>query len=61
MGFLKQLCDTRGFKLLLITHDDRMIPYADKVYRMKDHVCYEISKDDVIQGVDVDTVLDSEV
>ncbi len=37
LDFVQQLIDNKGFKILLITHDrDRILPFADKVYRIDD-------------------------
>lgn len=32
--FIKKTVDDLGFKFMLITHDSRFIPYANKIYRM---------------------------
>ena len=32
--FIAKLCDRLGFKIILITHDERFIDYADRVYEI---------------------------
>lgn len=32
--FISKLCDKLQFKLIIITHDERFVEYADKVYRI---------------------------
>ncbi len=37
LDFVQQLIESKEFKILLITHDrDRILPFADKVYRIDD-------------------------
>ena len=30
--FLKHMCDKLGFKIIIITHDERFLEFGDKVY-----------------------------
>lgn len=46
LGLLKELATMNGFKVLLITHDVRILPYADKRYNISNGQCKEI-----IEGV----------
>lgn len=39
--FLHQMCDKLGFKIILITHDERMLKYGDKKYRIDKGVVSE--------------------
>lgn len=39
--FLHQMCDRLGFKIILITHDERMLKYGDKKYRIDKGVVSE--------------------
>lgn len=55
MTLLKELAIKNNFKVLLITHDDRMLPYADKRYIIEDHSSKEVKitsngkEDDLIE------------
>lgn len=40
MGLLQELSDKNGLKILLITHDMRIMSYADKVYEILDGKAY---------------------
>lgn len=42
MHFLKTLASERGFKFLLVCHDNRIIKHADYIYRMEQGVLTEI-------------------
>lgn len=44
LGLLKNLADTTGFKVLLITHDERILPYADKRYVVSNGLCKEVKE-----------------
>ncbi len=37
MSFLLEFCKTNGLKVLLVTHDPRIVEYATQVYEVKDH------------------------
>lgn len=50
MTLLKELAKKNNFKILLITHDDRMLPYADKRYIIENHVSREVE----VKGKEVD-------
>lgn len=39
--FLHQMCEKLGFKIILITHDERMLKYGDKKYRIDKGVVSE--------------------
>lgn len=45
MQLLKELAIQNNFKVLLITHDNRMLPYADKRYIIENHVSREVKVD----------------
>jgi ABC-type enterochelin transport system ATPase subunit len=32
--FLRKMCEEKSFILVMVTHDDRMTPYADKVFQV---------------------------
>lgn len=36
MEFLKQMSDKKGFKFILVTHDQRLIDYADTIYTVNE-------------------------
>lgn len=42
LWLLKELASMNGFKVLLITHDVRILPYADKRYNISNGQCKEI-------------------
>lgn len=50
MGFISELANSKSFKLLLVTHDERITPYADRVYRVESGRAILI-KDKNSQGV----------
>ena len=37
MSFLLEFCNTNGLRVLLVTHDPRIVEYATQVYEVKDH------------------------
>lgn len=39
--FLHQMCEKLGFKIIIITHDERMLKYGDKKYRIDKGVVSE--------------------
>ena len=45
-AFLKTLCDRLGFKIVMITHDERFLQYADKSYtfNLGKVTCHERTK-----------------
>lgn len=36
MEFMKQMCEEKGLIVVMITHDQRFMPYADKAYSVND-------------------------
>ena len=36
MEFIKEMCETKGLIVVMITHDQRFMPYADKAYSVND-------------------------
>ena len=36
MGLIQEMSEKKGLKILLITHDTRIVSYADKVYEIVD-------------------------
>lgn len=39
--FIKRMTEEKDFILVMITHDERFMAYADKIYRINDGVCVE--------------------
>lgn len=44
--FIRKISDNKGFKIVLISHNNRVIPYADKVYRVESGEVDYIEKED---------------
>ena len=40
-GFLQQLCLKLGFKLIIISHDERILPYSNKFFYVNGGNIYE--------------------
>lgn len=51
VAFLKQVCKENGLKIMLITHDQRIMPYADKVYKISNGKSHLIKKNNDKGGV----------
>lgn len=43
MKFLEEICERKNITLVLITHDDRFLPYSKKTYRVTDGLTKDVT------------------